>query len=288
MNVLWCTCMYVVTAAKVYMYILYYTYRVNAYIRNGWNKDLVDPDNTANLQHRDTIISLPTDGWLDIRQAPPHTLAFTNAQIISYFVTRTANDGLPAADFKSVNTSASSLYRCGHVQMIEVCHKSNVLCLRANCLPEIKKDRVYKLVMKLDSQSCEIDEAQCGCPAGCGPKASCKHIAALCYALEEFTRLRQLPDFVACTDRLQTWNQPRLKKLMPIPVEDMRTRKQQLMPPPVRACQQTRAVSQFDPCPKEFRAINPETLKNFRCGLLKLNKPCAFTQLLIPIGGSRF
>ena len=163
--------------------------------------------------------------------------------------------------------------------MIEVCHKSNV---RANCLPEMKKDRVYKLVMKLDSQSCEIDEAQCGCPAGRGPKASCKHIAALCYALEEFTRLRQLPDFVACTDRLQTWNQPRPKKLKPIPVEDMRTRKQQLMPPPVRACQQTRAVSQFDPRPKEFRAINPETLENFRCGLLKLNKPCAFTQLLIP------
>ena len=64
--------------------------------------------------------------------------------------------------------------------MIEVCHESNVLCLRANCLPEMKKDRVYKLVMKLDSWSFKIDEAQCGCPAGCGPKASCKHIAALC------------------------------------------------------------------------------------------------------------
>ena len=87
--------------------------------------------------------------------------------------------------------------------MIEVCHESNVLCLHANCLPEMKKDRVYKLVMKLDSRSCEIEKAQCGCPAGRGPKASCKHIAALCYALEEFTRLRQLPDFMACTDRLQ-------------------------------------------------------------------------------------
>ena len=52
--------------------------------------------------------------------APP-AWAFTNAQIISYFVTRTADDGLPVADFKSLNNSAGNLYHCGHVQKIEVC-----------------------------------------------------------------------------------------------------------------------------------------------------------------------
>ena len=29
--------------------------------------------------------------------------------------------------------------------------------------------------------------AKCGCPAGKGPCGSCKHIAAVCYALEEFS-----------------------------------------------------------------------------------------------------
>ena len=64
----------------------------------------------------------------------------------------------------------------------------------ADCLPEMRKDRVYKIVLRLDSTSYEIDGAEYECPAGRGPRASCKHIVALCYyVLEEFGRLKQLP-----------------------------------------------------------------------------------------------
>ena len=52
-------------------------------------------------------------------------------------------------------------------------------------------------------------------PAGKGPIASCKHLAALCFALAEFVRLKQSRDFATCTKRLQTWNQPRKRKLEP-------------------------------------------------------------------------
>ena len=48
---------------------------------------------------------------------------------------------------------------------------------------------MYKIVLRLDSTSYEIDGAECGCPAGRGPRASCKHIAVLYYALEEFGSL---------------------------------------------------------------------------------------------------
>ena len=54
---------------------------------------------------------------------------------------------------------------------------------------------MYKIQMQLEEASFDIHSAQCGCPAGKGPYASCKHIATLCYALEEFSRVRQLPDF---------------------------------------------------------------------------------------------
>ena len=37
----------------------------------------------------------------------------------------------------------------------------------------------------------EIAFASCACPAGKGPRGSGKHIAALCYALEEFVRLKR-------------------------------------------------------------------------------------------------
>ena len=90
--------------------------RVNAYIRNGWDTQLIDPDRPLQSPDNTSIhqsLSLPTDGWEDIKQAyssPNQGSVFTNAQIINYFVTRTADDGLPVGDFKSVNESALNLY----------------------------------------------------------------------------------------------------------------------------------------------------------------------------------
>ena len=53
----------------------------------------------------------------------------------------------------------------------------------------------------------EIFYSSCPCPAGKGPLGSCKHIPALCYALEEFNRLKCTRKFDTCPSRLQTWNQ---------------------------------------------------------------------------------
>ena len=170
---------------------------------------LVDPDHKDQPPERSFLPLAPTYGWQELTKVytTDKVFGFTNAQIISYFVTRTALDGLPAGDFKYVNSSALSLFRCGHVQKILVCHNSSAtsIYIRADCLPEIKKDQVYKIVMLLQESYFDILAAQCGCPAGRDPNASCKHIAALCYALEDFSRLRQLPEFKTCTEMLQTW-----------------------------------------------------------------------------------
>ena len=261
-------------------------HRVNAYIKNGWDKQLVDPDHQSKPAER-SLTFAPTEGWQELTQVyadSDQCFQFTNAQIISYFVTRTADDGLPASDFKSINSSALSLFRCGHVKKIHVCHQitpANVF-IRADCLPEMKKDRVYKTEMELENSSFDIRRAQCGCPAGRGPTASCKHIAALCYALEEFSRLRRLPEFRTSTDKLQTWNQPRPRKLDPIPVETLHTRKQEFMPPTKWSAQLTRVASVSDPCPESLRTPATHKLEQLRCSLLALNKPCAFLHILVP------
>ena len=189
---------------------------------------------------------------------------------------------MPAGDFKSINESASNLYRCGHVQEIQVClHENSNLCIRAKCLPEMRKDRVYLLEMILDESSYDVLNARCGCAAGMGPKASCKHIAALCYALEEFSRLRQVPDYRTCTDKLQSWNQPRPRKLQAIPVESLRQRTHELKPPKVRSLV-TRVASECDPRPEHLRTDSSEACEQLRCSLLALNKPCAFLHILVP------
>ena len=61
----------------------------------------------------------------------------------------------------------------------------------AKCVPEMRKDRVYVILLSLDTETQDIIRAQRGCPAGKGPCASCKHIGALCFTLESGTSLDQ-------------------------------------------------------------------------------------------------
>ena len=118
---------------------------------------------------------------------PQQVIAFTNAQMISYFVTRTANN---VGYFKSLNKCAYYLFLCGHVQEVNVCQESssNTLFVLVICLPEMKKKhQVYNIVIKQAANTLQ-------------------HCA---YALEDFSRQRQLPSYLTSTDKLQTWNQPR-------------------------------------------------------------------------------
>lgn len=55
-------------------------------------------------------------------------------------------DGLPVA----INRSAENLFVCGHVRSIQVCDTDNSLFIKAKCLPEMRKDRVYLLRMVLN------------------------------------------------------------------------------------------------------------------------------------------
>ena len=70
--------------------------------------------------------------------------------------------------------------------------------------------------MTIDKATVDVSSAQCTCPAGKGPFGSCKHIAALCFALEDFAKMREIileQGEEACTSVLQRWNQPRKKRL---------------------------------------------------------------------------
>ena len=149
---------------------------------------------------------LRSDSWWDFKtvyKPPSEFPPFTNAQIVSYFVTRTVSDGLASSDFKSLNQSALNLFHCGHVQSVEVSSDEAKLFIRANCLPEMRKDRFYKLCMSLSTDSIDILGAECGCPRGKGPTASCRHIAALCYTFLNFCEQGLLPYFLICADKLQ-------------------------------------------------------------------------------------
>lgn len=123
---------------------------MQSYIKNGWADEIVNPDasrcasNATNPDKPTATNMLPSavSGWKDLRGAftcPDEVPSFSNGQMVTYFVSRTVCDGLPAGDFKSMNTAAKRLYDCGHVQCIKVGSSHTHLFVRANCLPEMKK-----------------------------------------------------------------------------------------------------------------------------------------------------
>ena len=70
--------------------------------------------------------------------------------------------------------------------------------------------------------------SECTCSAGRASHASCKHIAAVLYALEEFSQMGYTQESTTCTERLQQWNQPRSKKAFVKTVSEMVWRKARL------------------------------------------------------------
>ena len=174
----------------------------------------------------------PLDSWKPIKDAftsgELEVPKFDNSHIVTYFVTRSVVDGLPAGDFKLINSSAVNLFKSGHVQNIEVSFSSPTLYMRASCLPEMKKHTMYKLNLSFDSVSFHLNGAACGCPAGMGPNGSCKHIGALCYAFASFCEIGTVPDYITCTERLLTWNQPRGPKITPLPVQELTSRRNEI------------------------------------------------------------
>lgn len=203
--------------------------------------------------------------------------------MVTYFVCRTVSDGLPAGDFKAINNKAKGLYECGHIQNIQVCSilSSSSLWVRSDCLPEMKKNEVYKIRISLSDTTYDLLSAECGCKAGKGPKESCKHIGALCYALVEFCKSGQLPEFRTCTEVLQQWNKPRPKKVEVIPVDEIGARRKEIL---TKNEQNSTQQVKYNPIPHCLRTQSRSDVltENLRVDLLKFNPTCGLLQLLAP------
>ena len=133
--------------------------------------------------------------------------------------------------------------------------------------------------LALQSSSCDIIGAECGCPAGQGSTGICKHIGALLYAFAEFFRFRTSPEYLTCTDTLQQWNHLRARKVEPIPVDQLGDRRCKLLPSKVR---DKGSQMIYDPRPLHIRQPDPKTTENLCCDLLSINKPWSLTNILVP------
>ena len=112
--------------------------------------------------------------------------AFTIENVLDYLIYRKKEDGLRAEDWKSFKVGGFKLFKEGHIQNIMVSQQGTVFGIECRCLPEMKKDRVYKIKVEISTNAPSVHLAESSCPAGKGPHGSCKHIAAALFALESF------------------------------------------------------------------------------------------------------
>ena len=226
-----------------------------------------------------------TDDWMDIKEfykSPDDVPRFTNAQIVSYFVIRQVCNLHLCGDFKAISRSAMNLFRCGHLQQVEVLNTSDTLWLQAYCLPKMKKDKTYKVKLSISHSKWEISAAKCRYPAGKGPAATCKHIGAFCYLFLSFCESSTIPKFFTCTQRLQEWNQPSAKKLDARPVVDLKEHKIKINVVNLNRRESSCTSTNCDPRPLHLRTVDAKALDILRADLLNINRHSAFNCILVP------
>ena len=142
-----------------------------------------------------------------------------------------------------------------------------------------EKDRVYKIKVNLATDSSNICLAECSCPAGRGPRGSCKHIAATLFALENFNtvceEVQEDYDDVSCTSKLQTWNKPRKRRLYTKPVNEISFKVEHYYHKPIRQSKEP-----LDPRPFELQKTSDEEKRSFVESLKKLEVSCGCLDLL--------
>ena len=132
------------------------------------------------------------DSWTLIHEDLKLIPEFTIENVLQYFIYRKECDGLERQDWKNFKSGGYKLFKEGHIQKVYASVSTSLVHVKAICLPEMKKDRTYTLTLAVDKVTADTTTAKYTCPAGQGPFGSCKHLAALCYALEDYVKMRAI------------------------------------------------------------------------------------------------
>ncbi|CAF1531677.1 unnamed protein product [Didymodactylos carnosus] len=120
------------------------------------------------------------------------------SSITEYFCSVLASDG--SLD-RGALRNGNILFKNHFVHSIYISRRYIEITITAKCRAQMKKAVTYQLKLIMNSsRSADIIHGYCKCVAGQGPRAGCKHLAALCSGLLDYDD-KKLYD--ACTQRLQ-------------------------------------------------------------------------------------
>ena len=110
---------------------------------------------------------------------------------------------------------AYRFFQDGHVQNVRyhpMPSQPGYVCIGASVLPSMKKGKMYSVRVVLSDNTARVAKAICVCPAGLS--GCCNHVTATLYCVQDYFHLKiNEEDQKGCTEKRQTWNRPKKKKV---------------------------------------------------------------------------
>ena len=211
---------------------------------------------------------------------PEYMPVFTTENVLDYMIYRKEKDCMRAEDWKNFKGGGFKLFKEGHVQNIMINRQGAVFGVKCRCLPEMKKDKFYNINLDISMDNSSVMQAECSCPAGKGPHGSCKHIAAVLFAIDNFYACYEeakKEDEVTCTSKLQTWNQPRKRRLDSKAANEISFKVESYLHTPIR-----KSKDFFDPRPPALQKTTADELQELSESLKQLKSSCGFLDIMVP------
>ena len=166
---------------------------------------------------------------------------------------------------------AYAFFQDGHVQKVRyhlMPSHPDYICIGSSVLPSMKKHRKYDVRIVLSVHNAHVKTAICVCPAGLS--GCCNHVTATLYCVEEYFRLKlNEEEQKGCTEKLQTWNQPKPDKVDARPTNLVVLMKKVYgVEKRPKVCR----INQWDCRPTPSRKPHPERKENLRKRLLRIEE----------------
>ena len=290
--------------------MFFYYDRVKAYISNGWDKNIIDPDPQKKYTLRKGLLLQPNlslceartdhdinewdaDGWPKgpyTQQVEGVLPCILTDDIVTAHL-KSSGKQLQPRKWKvndSTNIDYSTLQR-GHQFFMEsyipgryvrFCCKANQIWIKARCYrSQRKSDPMHYVNVSLSCDSPHyVTHAYCSCIAG--KSGICSHVVGLLKQLIHYVmmKVKVVPADLTCTQMQQTWHKPRPTQIEAEPVMNVCFRKaSQMQNHPKR---DPVVCTLYEARAQGMQAYSIKQQEDLKAGLLKSQSQCAFAQIL--------
>ena len=267
------------------------SYRVKAFIANGWDKRIEHPDSSTVVESTIQSHVEPDESWpkgpytQQIQGIIPSSI--TDDIVLKHLQT-SGKQLKPKKEGVPTNIDYSTLQR-GHQYFMEgyipgkylmFCVKNNAIWIKARCYRSQRKhDTMHEVRIAISNDyPHHVTRAACSCVAG--KTGMCSHVIGLLKQIIHYAmmKLQSVPEDMACTQMQQVWHKPRPAHIEAEPVMNVAFCK-------AKQCQAQTKKNPVICTLYEARshAIQPyisDQCINLKAGLVQCKPTCAFAQIL--------